>query len=99
MAGGVAADEVHAVAGAVQLLGEELEQGFVGGGINGWGGDFDAEFSAERFADFVDGSARLEFNREQKPIGLGAKKGRHGHVGNEFWPRAAPKARIKHRNT
>jgi hypothetical protein len=30
---------------------------------------------------------------------LGAEKGRHGHFGNEFWPRAASKARIKHRNT
>ena len=90
VARGVAADQFHAVAGAVQLLGEQLDEGLVGGGINGRGGDFDAEFVAERLADFVGGGARLELHREQKAVGLDAKKGWHGHVGNEFWPRAAP---------
>ena len=79
MARGVAADELHSVAGAVQLLGQELDEGLVGGGIDGRGGDFDAEFVAERLADFVGGGARLELDRQEQSIGLGAEKGRHGH--------------------
>ena len=34
MAGGVAADQVNAVAGAVQLLGEELEEGIEQGAVD-----------------------------------------------------------------
>jgi len=79
MAGGVAADEVHAVAGAVQLLGEELDERLVGGGIHGRGGDFDAEFVAERVTDLVGGSARLELHRQENSVGLIAKKAGHGH--------------------
>ena len=64
MAGGVAADDVHPVARAVQLQGQQLDQGLVGGGINGWGGDFDAQFVAQRLADLVGGGTRLQLYRQ-----------------------------------
>ena len=79
VARGVAADQVHAVAGAVQLLGQELDERLVGGGIDGRRGDFDAEFVAERVADFVGGGARLELHRQEDSVGLDAKKAWHGH--------------------
>ena len=79
MARGVAADQLDAVAGAVQVLGEELDEGLVGGGIYGRGGDLDAEFVAERLADFVGGGARLKLHRQKDSVGLHAKKGWHGH--------------------
>ena len=42
VARGVAAHQLHAVPGAVQLLRQELDEGLVGGGIDGRRGDFDA---------------------------------------------------------
>ena len=79
MARGVTADEVHAVPRAVQLLGEQINQRLVGRGIYGRRGDFDAEFVAQRLADFVGGGARLELDRQEDSVGLDAKKGWHGH--------------------
>ena len=67
------------VAGAVQLLGEELDEGLVSGGIHGRCSDSDAEFVAERFADFVGGGAGLELHRQKNSVGLNAKKAWHGH--------------------
>jgi len=79
MARGVAADEFQAVAGAIQLPGEELEQGLVGGGLDGRRSDFDAQFAAQRVADLVGGSARLEFHRQEDSVGLDAQKGGKAH--------------------
>jgi len=79
VARGVAADEVHAVARAVQLLRQHLDQGFIGGGIDGRRGDFYAEFVAERLSDLVGGRARLELDRQEDAVGLDAKKGWQAH--------------------
>ncbi len=62
MARGVAADDVHAVAGAVQLLRQQLDQGFIRGGVNRRGGDFDAQFVTERLADLIGRSSRLQLH-------------------------------------
>lgn len=79
VARGVAAHQFHAVAGAVQVPSEELDERLVGGGIDGGRGDLDAEFVAERVADFVGGRARLELDRQENSVGLNAKKAGHGH--------------------
>jgi hypothetical protein len=79
VAGSVAAQQLDTVAGAVEALGEKLDECVVGGGIDGRGGHFDAQFGAERVADFVGGGARLEFDREQDAVGLNAKESGHSH--------------------
>ena len=61
------------------MLRQEPDQRLVGRGLNGRRGDFDAEFVAQRVADFVGGSARLELYRQENSVGLDAKKSWHGH--------------------
>ena len=75
----VAAKELHSVPRAVQLLGQKLDEGLVGGGIDGRRGDFDAEFTAQRVTDFIGRSARLELHRQEHSVGLNAEKGWYGH--------------------
>ena len=65
--------------GQCSCCARSLTQGLVGGGIHGRGGDFDAEFVAERLADLVGGGARLELHRQEDSVGLDAKKAGHGH--------------------
>jgi hypothetical protein len=79
MARGVATEELHSVARAVQVLGQKFDQGLVGRGIHGRGGYFDAEFAAQRVAYFIGGCAWLELDRQEHSVGLNAKKGWHGH--------------------
>ena len=82
VAGGVAAEEFDAGAGAIEEVGQHFDEGLVGGGVHGRGGDFDAEFVAEGFADFIGGGAGLEFHGQQGAIGLGAQvAGEGGHGG------------------
>jgi hypothetical protein len=63
----------------MQLLRQQLKQRLVGGSFDRRGGDFDAEFGAQGFADLVGRGARLEFHGEEHSVGLDAKEGRHGH--------------------
>ena len=100
VARGVAAHKFDAVAGAVQALGEELDERLVGGGIDGRGGDFDAEFVAERVADFIGGRARLELHRQEDSVGLNAKEAGHAHWLKMNCGRARPgKLEYKRRKT
>jgi len=88
------------VARTVQLLRQQLEQGLVGGGIDGRGGDFNAEFVAERLPDLVGGGARLELHRQEDSVGLDAKKAGHGHALEMNAGRARPgKLGYKRRKT
>lgn len=68
------ADEFHPAPRAIEDLGKEPEQGFVGGGIDGGSGDLDAQFVSQRFADFIDGGAGLQFDCKQNSILLDAQK-------------------------
>ena len=79
VARGVATRQLDPVAGAVQMLGEELDERLVGGGIDGRSGDFDAEFVAERLPDLVGRRARLELDRQEDAVGLDAEKGWQVH--------------------
>ncbi len=75
----VAADEFDAIPGAIEFFGEQLEQGLVGGGIDGRGGDFDFQFRAGRADDLIGRGARLEFDGEQSAVRLGAEERRSRH--------------------
>lgn len=70
MARGVAANQLHLPARTVELFGQELYQGFIGRRIHRGSGHFDAQLVAQRFANFIGGSARLQFDREDHAIGL-----------------------------
>jgi len=70
----VSAQKFDAIARAIQFVGQQPEQGFVRGGVHRRRGDFDAEFVAQRLADFVGRGARLQFHREQKTIGSRRQK-------------------------
>ena len=61
----MAAHQFHAVAGTIQKLGEQPEQGLVGGGVHRRRGDFDAQFVAQRLADLIGGGARLQLHGQQ----------------------------------
>src|SRR5438552_547029 len=76
MARGMAADQLYPAARAIELFSEQPKQGLVGGCIHGRRSDLDAQFVAERLADFIGGRARLQFNREQNAVRLDAKEGR-----------------------
>src|SRR5688500_15285961 len=51
--GGLAADELDAGAGEVEALGEKFDEGGVGGGIDGRGGDGDFQFVAVESLDLI----------------------------------------------
>ena len=61
MAGGCAAEEFELVAWAAEDSGEEFQDGFVGGGIDGRGGDFDLQLLADWPSDLVARGARPDF--------------------------------------
>jgi hypothetical protein len=48
-----ATDELDRSARAIQALGQQAEQSFVGGGVHGWRGDFDFQFAVGHIANFV----------------------------------------------
>jgi hypothetical protein len=75
----VATNDFNAIAGAVKPVGEQFHQGFVRGSIYRGRGDFDLQFIALRFADFIRRRARLEFDGKQNAIRLIAEKIRHGN--------------------
>ena len=74
--GSVTTKQFKPVSRAVQRLGQEANQSLVRGGIDGRGGDFDAQLVAERFADFIPGSAGLELDGDQNGFGLRVQIGR-----------------------
>jgi hypothetical protein len=75
----MAAHQFDAVTGAVKVLSNELDEGLVGGGVHRRGSDFDAEFVAERLADFIGRGAGLQLNGQKDSIGLRVKKAWYGH--------------------
>jgi len=62
VAGGVAAHQLDVVARTIQPRREQANEGFVGGRVHRGSGDFDAQFVAQGFADFVRRRARLQFD-------------------------------------
>jgi hypothetical protein len=81
MTRGVAAQHFHPVSRAIQMIGEEAQEGLVGGRVDWWGGDFDAEFVARWRADLVDRRSWLEFDAQKDAIGLRLQESRSGHAG------------------
>jgi hypothetical protein len=71
--GGVAAQEFHFAAGAIEGVSQQAEQGFIGGSIHGGRGDFDAKFCFFERADVIFGSARLDFDGEGDAVGVRGK--------------------------
>jgi hypothetical protein len=71
--------DLHRTAGAFEDFSQELHKGFVRGGIDRWGGDFDFQFVAEHIADFVPRSARLDFGVEQHAVALHFQVRRQRH--------------------
>ena len=60
----VSAYQLYCAARTIQPFGQQSNQGFVCGSIHRRGGDFDAQFCSQRLANFVNGCARLEFDRQ-----------------------------------
>src|ERR1019366_4641704 len=58
----VAAHQFDAATGATHLPGQQSNQGFVRGGVHGRRGHFVSQFGPQGPADFVGGSARLQFH-------------------------------------
>ena len=77
MAGGLAAQQLDAVAGAVEGLGQEAHQGFVGRSIHRRGGDFYLEFAAVLAADLVGRGPRLDFDGQERSVGMRAQINRN----------------------
>lgn len=71
---GVAAQQLRRTARAVELLREKAQQCFVGFGVHRWRGHFDAQFRAQWFADFIGGSARLQFDGQRDTVSLNRHK-------------------------
>jgi hypothetical protein len=70
---GLAADQFHLAARAIQRVREQPNQRLVCGGVHRGRGDSDAEFRAMRFADLVLRGAGLQLNGERDPTGLHGK--------------------------
>lgn len=68
MTRGVPANDLHRTAGAVEFIGQQIDQSLIGGGIDWRRGHFDFQLMAERFADFIFGGARLNFDGEANAV-------------------------------
>ena len=73
--GGVAAQEFHFAAWAIEGVSQQAEQRFVGGGIHGGRGDFDAKFWSFECADSIFGRAGLNFDGEGDAVGVRGEPG------------------------
>ena len=71
----VAANQFHPAAGAIELPGQQFNQGLVGRRVHRRGRDLDFQLVAERLADFIFGGARLELHGKQSAAGRFAEKG------------------------
>jgi len=78
----MAAHQFNAVAWTIQSFSQEPQQGLVGGGIYRGRCDFDSQFVAQCFADFIRRSARLQFYGKQNAIRLDAQERWNAHP----WP-------------
>lgn len=74
VAGLVSTDELEPVAGAIEDLGQEAKDGFIGRGVHGGSGDFDAQFGAGRADDLIFGGAGLYLQGDQNAIGVDLEK-------------------------
>ncbi len=79
MPGGLAAGDFDLAAGMVENFSEKFDQGFVGGGIDGWGGYLHLEFITKGFADFVAGGAGDDFDGKQSAAGGFAEESSRRH--------------------
>jgi len=71
----VTADEFDLPTRTIEGVGQKANEGFVRGGIDRRRGDANAQFIAERAADFVARRARLQLDREEQAVGLESQKG------------------------
>lgn len=78
---GVAANQFHPAARAIELFREQFHERLVGRRVHRRGRDLDSQFIAERLADFVAGSARLELYGQQSAAGGFTEKSRGRHNG------------------
>ena len=69
MAGSRAAEEFELVASAAEDFGEQFQDSFVGGGIDGWRGHFDLQLVANWTRDLVARGARLNFQGNANAVG------------------------------
>ena len=79
----MATEQLHFASGAAQFFSEKFNECLIGGGVHGRRGDFDFQFIAERFADCVFGSARLELHGKQSAASGFFQKARGRHLGGE----------------
>lgn len=75
----VAAHEFNSIARAIESFRKQLHQRFIRGRIHWWRRDFDSQFVAKGFADFVCGCARLDFDRQHESVAFDSQKGRESH--------------------
>ena len=69
MAGSCASEEFELVASAAEDFGEQFQDGFISGGIDRRGGDFDLHLVANRPCDLVARGARLNFQGNANAVG------------------------------
>jgi hypothetical protein len=72
--GGMAANEFHLAARTIQGFRQQSHECFVGCGIHGGRGDFDAEFIAQDPADFILRRAWLQLDGKQNAVRLDGEK-------------------------
>jgi len=77
---GVAAQQLNFATRTAEFFREKFHERLIGGGIHGRRGDFDFQFVAERGADLIFGSARLELHGQQSAAGRFPEKGRRRHA-------------------
>jgi len=76
----MAAHQFNMVARAAEMAGQEPQEGFIGGGIDGRGGHFYPELIARRFTDLVQGGAGLKFDVQQHTVGLWFQERGHAEI-------------------
>ena len=89
---GVSSQQLYRVAGTIQPIAQQSDQGFVRCGVHGGCCDLDAEFRTQRFADFARGSAGLELDGKCYSVGLDGQERRQlrlAHVTQCFEARTA----------
>ena len=75
---GLAADDLHLVARAIERLRQQADQGFIRGGVHGRRGDFNPQFRAEGFSDFITRRARRHLDGEGDAVRLRGEEAGEG---------------------
>lgn len=70
VARGVAPDQFHLAARAIQGGGEQAEQGFIGGSLYRWRRDADAQLRTGAGVDFISGRPGLQLDGQRDALGL-----------------------------